>query len=59
MQPSKKLILHRETLALLDTEDASQVIGGRPRYFSELRGCSLGGGVCTATCPKSEGSGCC
>ena len=55
----KRLTLDRETLKLLSPSDTAQVQGGLPREFSELKGCSLGGGVCTSGCPTTDGSGCC
>jgi hypothetical protein len=59
MKPLKKLNLNRETLSTLSMGEGQNAFGGLPRYFSELRGCSMGGGLCTQNCPRSEGSGCC
>lgn len=56
---AKRLTLTRETLTRLDNQDAEHIQGGMPMAYSELRGCSQGGGICTQNCPKSSGSGCC
>ncbi|HEX2585749.1 MAG TPA: hypothetical protein VHL14_11485 [Steroidobacteraceae bacterium] len=46
-----KLKLNKETLKALTPKDASRVQGGLPRQgWSDLVGCSTGGGPCTSGC---------
>jgi len=48
---SKKLTLDRETLKLLSSEATARIVGGLPRQWSELQGCSCNeGGTCTSCC---------
>ena len=46
----EKLKLNRETLKVLTETETRQVAGGL-KAFSEIAGCSEGGGVCTSHCP--------
>lgn len=57
---TEKLKLNRETLRVLTDAEAHRVAGGLRAEFSEMKGCSEGGGpVCTANCPVTPGSGTC
>jgi heterodisulfide reductase subunit C len=48
----EKLKLNKETLKLLTETEAQRVAGGLAvEGFSEIAGCSEGGGVCTSGCP--------
>lgn len=57
----RKLSLQRETITVLGDDASTAVQGGMPPRagFSEMRGCSQGGGVCTSGCPITPGSGTC